>query len=76
MDPGPPRRLALLAVDLGTIPWRRLLVDLVVVVGWVAAVSLLFRVTGWSRWVYYVVVFAGVVGYTLATGPAVVRAGS
>ena len=51
----------------GTVPWRSLLLDFLLVVAWVAAISVAFRVAGWSRWLYYLVVFGGVLGYSLAT---------
>lgn len=75
MSSGPPRRIVPRRVDRESIPWRRLLFDLVIVAVWVLAVTLLFRVTGWSRGIHYVVVFGGVVGYTLARGTRVVRTG-
>ncbi|QLG60237.1 hypothetical protein [Halorarum salinum] len=50
-----------------------LLRDLAVVVAWVLVVSFGFRVFGLPTWLYYVVVFAGVVGYLLVSGPWTVR---
>jgi len=57
---------------LGAVPWRSLLVDLCVVVAWVAVASLVFRAAGWSVLAYYAVVFGGVLAYSLA-GPRVAR---
>ena len=49
-------------------PWRSVLYDLVVVLAWVLAVSLLFRTTGWPTWAYSLAAFGGVLGYSLAVG--------
>lgn len=46
-----------------------LLVDLAVVLAWIAAMTLLFRTAGWSLTLYYVVVFVGVLAYSLAIDP-------
>ena len=56
----------------GSTPWLGVLRDLVVVVAWVAAASLAFRAFGWPSSLYYVVVFGGVIAYSVATGPRLV----
>lgn len=53
----------------GTVPWRVVLRDLALVTAWVAVVSVAFRTLGWPTWAYSVVVFGGVLGYSLAGGP-------
>lgn len=53
-----------------SIPWRSVLVDLALVVAWFVAVSLVFAATGWPTWLYYLVVFGGVIGYSLGKGPS------
>ena len=53
---------------LAAVPWRSLAVDLVLVVAWVAATSFAFQTTDWPIWLYYVTVFGGVIGYSLAVG--------
>ncbi|WP_090376060.1 hypothetical protein [Natronobacterium texcoconense] len=47
----------------------RLLVDAVLVVCWIAVVTLAFRVADWPLSTYYVVVFGGIVVYSLALEP-------
>lgn len=47
----------------------RLLLDLAVVAVWIGAMTLVFRTAGWSVTLYYVVVFVGIVGYSLAIDP-------
>lgn len=48
-----------------SLPWRSVLADLAVVLMWFTAVSFGFSVTSWPTWLYYLVVFGGVVGYSL-----------
>lgn len=69
-DSGLPDRLSSL---FSAIAWRIVLRDLAVVFAWVLAVSFAFRALGLPTWLYYVVVFGGVVGYSLVTGPLTVR---
>lgn len=45
------------------------IVDTVLVVAWIVAVTLAFRLAGWPLSAYYVVVFGGVIGYSLAVDP-------
>ncbi|WP_202614428.1 hypothetical protein [Halostella litorea] len=61
----PSRLPAPVSGALGVLPWRSLLVDLVLVVAWVVVVSVAFRVAGWPLLAYYAVVFGGVLGYSL-----------
>lgn len=56
-----------LRAAVSSLPWRSLLADVLVVVAWVAVVSLVARLLEWSTAAYYAVVFAGVVGYSLAS---------
>lgn len=46
---------------------RALLRDLLFVATWVTVVSVGWRIPRWPAWAYYVVVFAGIVLYSLAT---------
>ena len=62
---GPSRLPDPLHEALGALPWRSLLLDLAVVVAWVAAVSVAFRAVEWPVVAYYPVVFGGVVAYSL-----------
>ncbi|WP_121821783.1 hypothetical protein [Halostella salina] len=52
-----------------SLPWRSLLVDLLVVAVWVLAASVAFRAMEWPVLPYYAVVFGGVVAYSLADRP-------
>lgn len=52
-----------------TLSWRPVLRDLVVVVLWVLLVTFVFRAMGWPHWLYFVVAFGGVIGYSLVGGP-------
>lgn len=61
----PTRLLRAALVVVRSIPWRSILGDLVLVIIWVVVVSFTFRATNWPMWLYYVVVFAGVIGYSL-----------
>lgn len=47
---------------------RTLIADLVLVTAWVVAVSVGSQIVGLPAWLYYVVVFGGVVAYSLAGG--------
>ncbi|AEH36317.1 hypothetical protein [Halopiger xanaduensis] len=47
----------------------RYLVDLAVVVVWVVAATVVFRTAGWPVTAYYLVVFGGVLGYSLLIDP-------
>lgn len=47
----------------------RFLVDLAVVLAWVAVATVAFRAAGWSVTAYYAVVFAGVILYSLVIDP-------
>lgn len=49
--------------------WRTLLRDAVLVVAWVGATSHGWGLLGWPAWAYYVVVFGGIVAYSLASEP-------
>lgn len=53
----------------GSIRWRAVSRDVLLVAAWVVAVSFAFRTLGWPTWAYYVVVFGGVVGYSLVGDP-------
>lgn len=66
-DPSGLREAALAFVR--SIPWRSVLFDLAVVVVWFAAVSFTFRANGWPSEPYYVVLFGGVIGYSLVSKP-------
>lgn len=65
---GTPRQSEGIGAFVRSLPWRRVLLDLLFVVAWFAAVSLVFRAVQAPTWLYYVVVFGGVVGYSIATG--------
>ena len=58
------RLLRAVLVVVRSIPWRSILGDLVLVIIWVVTVSFAFRTAGWPMWLYYVIVFAGVIGYS------------
>ena len=45
--------------------WLAVLVDLVLVAAWVAAISVAWGVLGWTDWTYYVTVFGGIATYSL-----------
>ena len=47
----------------------RLLVDVAIVIAWIALATVAFRTTGWPVTAYYAVVFAGVLAYSLAIDP-------
>lgn len=47
----------------------RLLVDVAVVLAWIAVVTATFRTAGWPLTAYYAVVFVGVLAYSLAIDP-------
>ena len=47
----------------------RLLVDVAVVIAWIAVATAAFRTAGWPVTAYYAVVFAGVLAYSLAIDP-------
>ncbi|GAB3667490.1 hypothetical protein [Halopiger thermotolerans] len=47
----------------------RYLVDLAIVAVWVVAATVVFRTAGWPVAAYYVVVFGGVIGYSLLVDP-------
>lgn len=57
-------RRTILAIVKST-PWRFILGDLVLVSIWIVVVSFIFRTVHWPTWLYYGVVFAGVIGYSL-----------
>lgn len=59
-DPGG----SLLSVSLD---WQTVLRDVILVATWVGAVSVAWGLQSWPTWAYYVVVFGGIVGYTLAS---------
>lgn len=52
-----------------TLSWRTVLRDLVVVTLWVLLVTFVFRAMGWPQWLYFLVAFGGVIGYSLVGGP-------
>lgn len=56
--------------------WRVVLRDLVLVTAWVAILSVAWGGLGWPLWVYYVVVFGGILGYTVASGAIGIDRGS
>lgn len=53
----------------GSISFRTVLRDLAVVLAWFVAATLVFRATGWPVAWYYLIVFGGVVAYTLLFDP-------
>lgn len=54
---------------LGPIPWRALLGDLIILLAWVGVVSFAWGLFRWPTWTYYVVVFGGILVYSVATDP-------
>lgn len=57
-------------VALGeALSWQSVLRDFVVVTLWVLLATFVFRATGWPRWLYFLVAFGGVIGYSLAADP-------
>lgn len=52
-----------------SIPWRLLVRDLLLVATWIVAITTVFRLMGWSTTLYYLVVFGGVLGYSLVSDP-------
>ncbi|WP_135534255.1 MULTISPECIES: hypothetical protein [Halostella] len=61
---------------LGSLPWRVLVLDLVVIVAWVGVVTFAFEGAGWPIWLYYAVIFSGVIMYSVGIGPLLSRRGS
>lgn len=52
-----------------SIPWRLLVRDLLLVATWIVAITIVFRLMGWPTTLYYLVVFGGVLGYSLVSDP-------
>lgn len=52
-----------------SIGWRTVLRDAILVIAWVGVVSVGWGLLRWPTWAYYVVVFGGIIGYSLASEP-------
>lgn len=63
----PSQRLGRARTAVSSVDWRTVLFDLLFVLAWFGAVSVLFQQVGWPTWLYYVVVFGGVVGYSVVS---------
>jgi hypothetical protein len=68
-SPGPSWSPLVVVAIADALPWRALLLDLLVVTAWVLAVSVAFRQADLPSWLYYVVALGGVVAYSLVDVP-------
>lgn len=54
---------------LAAVSWRAVAGDLLLVIAWVGVVWVAWGGLGWPNWAYYVVVFGGILAYSLSGDP-------